>query len=133
LVVETSPGNFQEWLKHPERLPKDLGTATARALPEQFGGDTGAADWRHVGRLAGFTNRKHKYVDPATGRYAFVRIVEATGKVYPEADRFLSGVQSQLENEREEQQRTTERRAQSTSHAYGEMKPIDAFRPTQST
>ena len=31
-IIETSPGNYQAWLKHPERLPKDLGTAAARAL-----------------------------------------------------------------------------------------------------
>jgi hypothetical protein len=54
LVVETSPSNFQAWLKHPEPLDKQLSTATARALAERFGGDAGAADWRHFGRLSGF-------------------------------------------------------------------------------
>jgi hypothetical protein len=62
-VVETSPGNFQAWLKHPEQLSKELGTLAARTLAQQFGGDPGAADWRHFGRLAGFTNRKEKYRD----------------------------------------------------------------------
>ena len=60
LVVETSPGNFQAWLKHSRRLSKELSTAAARALAQEFGGDLGAADWRHFGRLAGFTNRKEK-------------------------------------------------------------------------
>jgi hypothetical protein len=54
-VVETSPGNFQAWVKHPEPLSKELGTAAAKRLAEWFGGDLGAADWRHFGRLAGFT------------------------------------------------------------------------------
>ena len=53
LIVETSPGNFQAWLKHPERLDKETGTAAARELAQRFGGDTKAADWRHFGRLAG--------------------------------------------------------------------------------
>src|SRR3974390_414835 len=44
LVVETSPGNFQAWLKHPERLDKEMGTAAARALAQRFGGAIGAAD-----------------------------------------------------------------------------------------
>jgi hypothetical protein len=61
VLVETSPGNFQAWLKHPRALSKEVSTAAARALAEQFGGDRGAADWRHFGRLAGFTNRKLKY------------------------------------------------------------------------
>ena len=67
VVVETSPNNFQAWLKHPERLSKEVSTAAARALAEKFGGDRGAADWRHFGRLAGFTNRKAKYLDARTG------------------------------------------------------------------
>jgi hypothetical protein len=54
VVVETSPSNFQAWLKHPEQLDRQLSTATARALAERFRGDAGAADWRHFGRLSGF-------------------------------------------------------------------------------
>ena len=79
VVVETSPGNYQAWLKHPERLSKEVSTAAARALAEKFGGDRGAADWRHFGRLAGFTNRKAKYLDAGTGLYPFVRLIEADG------------------------------------------------------
>jgi hypothetical protein len=62
LVVQTSPGNFQAWLKHPRLLSNELSTAVARALAREFGGDLGAADWRHFGRLAGFTNRKEKWL-----------------------------------------------------------------------
>jgi hypothetical protein len=84
VVVETSPGNLQAWLNHGEVLPKDLSTAAARALAQQFGGDKGAADWRHFGRLSGFTNRKSKYQGP-NGLYPFVHLIEAQGMVYPEA------------------------------------------------
>jgi hypothetical protein len=55
LVIETSPGNYQAWLKHPQQLGMELSTTAARKLAEKFGGDRGAADWRHFGRLAGFT------------------------------------------------------------------------------
>ena len=50
----------------------------ARKLAEEFGGDRGAADWRHFGRLAGFTNRKEKYMNEG-GLFPFVRLIEASG------------------------------------------------------
>ena len=60
-VVETSPGNFQAWLKHAWTLNNDEGTIAAKILAERFGGDPNSADWRHFGRLAGFTNPKPQY------------------------------------------------------------------------
>jgi hypothetical protein len=100
LIVETSPGNYQAWLKHTEQLSNEVRTAAARKLAEKFGGDRGAADWRHFGRLAGFTNRKAKYVDASTGLYPFVLLIEAGGGVYPEAERFLIGVKDEVERQR---------------------------------
>src|ERR1700683_3935927 len=97
VIVETSLGNYQVWLKHSERLNKEVSTAAARALAEKFGGDRGAADWRHFGRLAGFTNRKVKHLDASTGLYPFVRLIEADGGVYPDAERFLADVKSGVE------------------------------------
>lgn len=60
-VIETSPNNFQAWLRHSEILPRALSTLAARNLAARFGGDPGAADWRHFGRLPGFTNPKPKH------------------------------------------------------------------------
>lgn len=128
LVVETSPGNCQAWLKHPERLDKETGTAAARALAERFGGDAGAADWRHYGRLAGFTNRKSKYRDPITGLHPFVKLVEAMGVVYPAAPRFLQEMRHQVEvRHREDAERRTNR-APDWSTPMRETKSIDTFR-----
>jgi RepB DNA-primase from phage plasmid len=95
-VVETSPGNFQAWLKHPHQLPRELSTMAARKLAEEFGGDRGAADWRHFGRLAGFTNRKPKYMT-ASGLFPFVRLIEAPGIAYPEGERFAGAISAQRE------------------------------------
>jgi hypothetical protein len=129
LVVRTSPGNHQAWLKHPRHLDRELGTAVARALAERFGGDRGAADWRHFGRMAGFANRKSKYCDPSTGLYPFVLLLEAEGKVYPEAERILAAVSVELDRKREERSRLVER---ATSHSWATgpttLKTIDAFR-----
>jgi hypothetical protein len=104
IVIETSPGNFQAWLNHGRILPKDLSTATARALAERFGGDKGAADWRHFGRLAGFSNRKEKYRGE-DGLYPFVRLHQATGQVYGQADNFVNTVKQKLEAEKIEAER----------------------------
>lgn len=100
LVIETSPGNFQAWLKHSRVLCRETSTAAARALAEQFGGDRGAADWRHFGRLAGFTNRKAKY-QGAEGLFPYVRLVAASGAVYPNAEQFIGQVEKKLAHDRE--------------------------------
>ena len=61
LVVETSPGNFQVWLNHGRILfNRTFSTQAAKELARRFGGDPSSADWRHFGRLAGFTNQKPK-------------------------------------------------------------------------
>lgn len=58
-VIETSPGNYQAWIKlahHP--LDPDIRQHAARELAREFGGDMNSADSHHYGRLAGFTNQK---------------------------------------------------------------------------
>ena len=129
LIVETSPGNYQAWLKHHERLSKDESTAAARKLAEKFGGDRGAADWRHFGRLSGFTNRKAQHFDARTGLYPFVRLIEATGSVYSEAERFLTGVKGDLERRQAERERVRSRRlAHANLIRPQDVKTIDVFR-----
>jgi hypothetical protein len=60
VVVETSPNNFQAWLKHGQVLDAAMSTRLAKQLAERFDGDLSSADWRHFGRLAGFTNTKRE-------------------------------------------------------------------------
>ena len=96
VVVETSSGNFQAWVNHGEVLPKQISTTAAKVLSNRFAGDPSSADWRHFGRLAGFTNRKEKYRD-AYGRSPFVKLIEATGFVYPQAKQFLPELRAACE------------------------------------
>jgi hypothetical protein len=128
VVVETSPGNYQAWLKHANRLNKAVSTAAARALAEKFGGDRGAADWRHFGRLAGFTNRKAKYLDASSGLYPFVRLIEAGGEVYPEADRFLTGVKNEVERHKANRERLRNAIAYMAPVRSEDLKSVEAFR-----
>ena len=123
-VVETSPGNFQAWLKHSRTLSKEVSTAAARTLAEDFGGDKGAADWRHFGRLAGFTNRKPKY-QSAEGLFPFVRLHAANGAIYRESERFIEGVENRLAREKE---RAAQTRLQYPSRRAVRRRTIEDFR-----
>ena len=98
IVLETSPGNFQAWLHHGQILPKHLSTLAARLLASRFVGDLASANWRHYGRLAGFTNRKDKH-RKTDGTFPYVRLHEATGEVYSKAIAFLAEVKTLYEAE----------------------------------
>jgi hypothetical protein len=125
-VVETSPGNFQAWLNHGRALPKEVGTSAARFLAHEFGGDIKAADWRHFGRLAGFTNRKEKH-QQSSGLFPYVRLIEAKGKAYSKAETFLSVVQDRLHREQDiRQARLSAMKARGVDR--GSLKSIDHFR-----
>ena len=86
-IIETSPGNYQAWLKHTQVLSKALGTLAARTLAHRFGADPSAADWRRFGRLPGFTNRKPQHRN-AKGLFPFVRLQSHTGLQFTNAERF---------------------------------------------
>ena len=125
-IVETSPRNYQAWLDHGERLPRDIGTAVARALASRFEGDTKAADWRHFGRLAGFTNQKEKHRQP-NGLFPFARLIESTGEVYREAGRFVDSVREQCAREQDARKKRDAAFA-SIPVSSGADKSIESFR-----
>ena len=93
VVVETSPRNFQVWLKHGQTLDHDMSTLAAKELAKRFGGDLSSADWRHFGRLAGFTNRKPERV-LRSGLAPFVCLRHCEGKIYDAVRVFLEHVKS---------------------------------------
>jgi hypothetical protein len=57
----------------------------------RLGGDRGSCDWRHFGRLAGFTNQK-KERQLENGLQPFVRLQHCNGRVYSAAEEFLREV-----------------------------------------
>ncbi len=72
LYLETSPQNYQAWVRVSETsIDNEIATGVAKVLSQKYGGDPNSADWRHFGRLAGFTNRKNKYID-TLGNFPFV-------------------------------------------------------------
>jgi hypothetical protein len=96
VVTETSPGNHQAWVRLSEQpLEPALATAAARELAERYGGDPNSADWRHFGRLAGFTNQKPAHTR-ADGRQPYVRLHDAGGIRATEAERLLEHARERL-------------------------------------
>ncbi len=93
VVVETSPNNFQAWLNHGQVLDAAASTRAAKQLVERFGGDPSSADWRHFGRLAGFTNPKPERRLPS-GLRPFARLRSATGRVYSKAAEFVAAIRA---------------------------------------
>lgn len=77
VVLQTSPANLQAWI-HVSRTPLEPAVATAigRQLAHTYGGDPASTDWRHLGRLAGFTNQKPER-RLASGRLFWVKVVHA--------------------------------------------------------
>jgi RepB DNA-primase from phage plasmid len=107
-VVETSPGNFQAWLKHSWTLSNDEGTIVAKILAERFGGDPNSADWRHFGRLAGFTNPKPEYRLPnGLFPYSQLKFALSNGVIYEKTHEVLSEVEDRLLEQLLEVRRTT--------------------------
>jgi hypothetical protein len=94
VVVETSPNNFQAWLNHGELISDHfVSTLAAKELARRFGGDPSSADWRHFGRLAGFTNRKPERQLP-NGLAPFVHLRHAESRIYSSAQGFLQEVRA---------------------------------------
>jgi hypothetical protein len=125
IVVETSPGNFQVWLNHGEVLSKEISTLASRLLARRFLGDPASADWRHYGRLAGFTNRKEKYRGES-GLYPFVLLHEASGRTYRRADEFLGEVNQAFCAIKEKE--STRERFVETGSTTRPLKSIEDFR-----
>jgi hypothetical protein len=125
IIVETSPGNFQVWLNHGEVLPKEFSTLAARLLARRFLGDPASADWRHYGRLAGFTNRKEKY-RRESGLYPFVVLHEASGRTYRRAIDFLREVEQAFNEARE--RACARNQAIQTSAPNAGLKTLEDFR-----
>jgi len=110
IVTETSPGNFQAWLKV-SKVPVEgrVRTVLARSFAKDFGGDPNSADAQHYGRLAGFTNQKPSRL-LENGLHPYVLLREWSGQVMSKAQELLEKVDRFLDAQdaRREQKRRLE-------------------------
>ena len=123
IIVETSPANFQVWIRHGRILDQKASTYAARELARHFGGDPSSADWRHFGRLAGFTNQKEERRLP-NGLAPFVKLREASGRTYQKAREFLREMAALVEREMAER---ANQRAIAAPWSAITIKPPSAF------
>jgi hypothetical protein len=72
-----------------------MATAAGKYLAHLYGGDRASTDWRHLGRLAGFTNQKPARRTP--DRYApWVRLVHARAGLAPRGESLLESIRQSI-------------------------------------
>lgn len=99
-IVETSPNNFQTWIKiSPSKLEPEIATTIAKMMAKKYGADMNSADWKHYGRLAGFTNRKPEHLNEI-GKSPFVLSHESTGKLAESSERVMAIVKNYLDEQK---------------------------------
>jgi len=77
VLLQTSPGHLQAWVRvSTTPLEPALATLVGKQLAHTYSGDLASTDWRHLGRLAGFTNQKSLY-RAAFGSPPWVKILHA--------------------------------------------------------
>jgi hypothetical protein len=126
VVVETSPNNFQAWLNHGQVLDVATSTRASKQLAERFGGDLSSADWRHFGRLAGFTNPKPERQLPS-GMRPFARLRSAKGRVYSNAAEFLGRISKDDEHQHATVKREQPHRRPRRRNERVWVKPLKEF------
>lgn len=99
VVLQTSPGHLQAWIRLSAcTLEPALATAASKLLALTYGGDPASTDWRHLGRLAGFTNQKPARRTPA-GYAPWVKVIGAQPGLAPRAEALLQSARAWLSSQ----------------------------------
>jgi len=96
VVLQTSPGHLQAWVRVSlSPLPPAVATAIGKQLARTYGGDLASTDWRHLGRLAGFTNQKPTRRQPG-GFAPWVKLLHAQTGLALQGASLVEAAQCQL-------------------------------------
>jgi hypothetical protein len=96
VVLQSSPGHFQAWIRVSDSpLVPALATAIGRYLAHAYQADSASADWRHLGRLAGFTNQKPQRRRPS-GYAPWVKLLHAQAGLATHSAALVQAAQRQL-------------------------------------
>ena len=97
VVLQTSPGNLQAWVHvSPTPLEPALATEIGRELARLYRGDPASVDWRHVGRLAGFTNQKPQRRRPGSSYAPWVKLLHAQAGLATHGAALVAAAQRRL-------------------------------------
>ena len=108
--IETSPGNYQAWVKLSDKpLSAEVRRLAAQSLAKRYGGDPNSADSRHYGRLAGFTNQKPKHA--RDGRQPYVLAHDCPGKAAISAPALLERIEQGIDRDKAEKERQSRLKA----------------------
>jgi len=126
-TIETSPGNYQAWVKLSDYpLAEDIRKMAARELATHYEGDLNSADGRHYGRLAGFTNQKPKHTH--NGKQPYVLAHECHGKAANRAIKLTDRIEMDLDTYFVKNERKGRLNAISESGSkQGRYDPIDEY------
>lgn len=93
VVLQTSPGNLQAWVHvSVPHLEPALASWIGKQLAHLYSGDLASTDWRHLGRLAGFTNQKPHRRGPS-GYAPWVHLCHAQAGMAPQGAALLQAAQ----------------------------------------
>jgi len=126
-TIETSPGNYQVWVKLSDKpLSAESRRMAAQGLARQYGGDQNSADSRHYGRLAGFTNQKPQHT--RDGRQPYVLAHDCPGKAATAAPAYLERIEQGLDKAEARRERQKRLEAlQTAKPGYGGHDPIREY------
>lgn len=126
-TIETSPGNYQAWVKLSDKpLSAEVRERAAKGLAKHYGGDMNSADSRHYGRLAGFTNQKPKHT--RDGRQPYVLAHDCPGKAATAAPAYLERIEQGLDKAETQKERQKRLEAlQTAKPGYGSHDPIREY------
>jgi hypothetical protein len=120
-VVETSPQNYQAWVRLTDkRIDPTMATGISKGMAKTFGADPNSADWRHFGRLAGFTNQKPEH-KTEQGRSPWVLCHESSGKQASRGQVIMESMFTRAKEMREENEQE-QRRKQAVEAQQGTSK-----------
>jgi hypothetical protein len=97
VVVETSPGNCQAWIRLGVACSASIRHEVSREIAGLYGGDSGAIDPHQSGRLAGFTNRKAEH--RTTKGFPFVLLLNAPGKPASGASTLIGTAEARIQKQ----------------------------------